>query len=83
MAVREAAVADRIDRAVAERIRQFSTDLSRLAEWSRIGPTWRELERRRYPWLNDPAWRCRHRRPHGDCVDCTTGISSTRRDLAA
>ena len=80
---REAAHADRIDRAVAERIRKSSIDLSGTAEWSRTGPTWRELHRRRYPWLHDPTWRCRHERPHGDCVDCTTGISDTRKDLAA
>jgi hypothetical protein len=83
VAVRQAAEADRIDRAVAEQFRQLSTDLSGLVRWSGIGPTRRELHRRRYPWLQDPAWRCRHDRPHGNCVDCTTAVGDTRKDLAA
>jgi hypothetical protein len=73
VATRRAADADRLDWAVAARVRAVSHDLSGAADWTRLatGPTWQVLQARRYPWLHDPAWRCHHNRPHNQCQPCT------------
>jgi hypothetical protein len=69
----EVLLADLIDREVVRRIRQASHDLSAACHWSiAMGPGHAELERRRYPWLFDPDWRCRHHHRHGHCPPCAT-----------
>jgi hypothetical protein len=86
IATRRAADANRIDRTVADRIRALSHDLSSAADWTHVatGPTWRVLQARRYPWLHDPAWRCHHRQPHGQCQPCALPVAPRfRKDHAA
>jgi hypothetical protein len=56
VAVRQAAEADRIDRAVTDQLRAISHDIADATTelGIRIGPSWQELHRRRYPWLHHP-----------------------------
>lgn len=68
--------ADEFERALADRIHAIAHDLSAARDWTNpagfpIGHA--ELRRRRYPWLFDPEWRCRHHHPHGHCQACATG----------
>jgi hypothetical protein len=93
VATRQAALDDRIDRAVAARLRAASHDLS--AEARRLGcsndpftgKTWQAIQRIRYPWLFDPNWRCHHHQRHGVCAACAapaaTLIDPARKDHAA
>jgi hypothetical protein len=66
IALRRAAEADRIDRAVAARLRAISHDIA--STWTAhglgAGPSWQELQRRRYPWL---AGNPTGREPHPSC----------------
>ncbi|HEX3785047.1 MAG TPA: hypothetical protein VHX38_35765 [Pseudonocardiaceae bacterium] len=58
VSTRRDAEQDRIDRAACAQLRAVSHNVSEAADWHAIGrgPTWRELQRRRYPWLYDPDW---------------------------
>lgn len=88
--------ADEFERAWTERIRTASHDVSAARDWTNpagfpVGHA--ELQQRRYPWLYDPHWRCRHGRPHRQCGPCAAGHGpldwhtgqplTTRKDTAA
>jgi hypothetical protein len=68
--------AEEAERLYRQRIRTASWDLSAAIDWSNpamVPIDYRELQRRRYPWLHDPTWRCRHSRRHDKCPACATG----------
>jgi hypothetical protein len=67
VATRQGAEQDRIDRAALAQLRAVSHDVSGAADWHAIGrgPTWRELQCRRYPWLFDPNWQSPGEIQHG------------------
>jgi ABC-type nickel/cobalt efflux system permease component RcnA len=88
--------ANEFERALADRIHAIAHDLSAARDWTNpagfpVGHA--ELRRRRYPWLHDPNWRCRHDNRHGQCDPCAAGHgplnwrtgqpTNTRKDHAA
>jgi hypothetical protein len=62
---RQAADADALDRAVTARLRAASHAVAGSTAWGGSGPSWAELERRRYPWLHDPDWQSPDEIAHG------------------
>jgi hypothetical protein len=60
--------ADEAERLFRARIRSASWDLAAATAWGNPATVpigYAELQRRRYPWLHDPAWRSPYERAHG------------------